>query len=417
MLTHVLSAPIFGHAGLRAHLDDTAMLAAMLRVETSLAEVQAEMGIIPRTAAEAIAGLSIDGIDLLTIRKGVATSGVPVPAFIAQLRSALPPDAADWLHYGATSQDIVDSAWCICFGHALDDLAMAMGQVIDRLETLSLDHRETIMLARTRGQIATPITFGLRAANWTHPMIALENDLAAVRHAALRVQFGGGSGSRNVMGPVGADLASALAGRLGLSDSPPWHGDRSGIARLAGWLTQLVAAAAKMGGDVAMSARGEIGELSLSNGGGSSTMPHKSNPVIAEAMQSLHPVAVGVQTGLSTSTVHAEERDGAQWPVEWALMPAAFELAGAAMAHSQTLLSNLTVHADEMRRRVEASPQTKAEAAVFALAPSVGRAEATKRVAGTRGDPTDLPVDLPDSHFTAPATATAKAIFATRIKT
>ncbi|MEM9435297.1 MAG: lyase family protein [Pseudomonadota bacterium] len=422
-----LTDPIFGNGSVRAHFEDAAVLAAMVRVEVALARVQAEMGIIPNSAPATIAELpGRTAVSHETLSAGVAATGVPVPAMVKALRAELSPEGADWLHYGVTSQDIVDTALCLCYSAALDALEQRLSAFIEVLEQQSLTHRDTLYLARTRGQLATPITFGLKVAQWAQPFIRLESEVAYLRAEVLRVQLGGASGSRNVFGDNGEALADRVADLLGLSGGPPWHSDRSGIRRLANWLVRGVEAAAKIGKDVALLARNEIGELRTAQAGGSSTMPHKANPVMAEALQSLGPIALGCEAALAASAVHAEERDGGFWPVEWVQMSMLFETAGAALAHASDLVSGLHIDVEAMRARVESVPETRAEAAVFALAAKVGRIEALRIVGDAVSQGLDLAemlaehgeaeLDgaLSDAAYTKPAARVAAQIFASR---
>lgn len=423
LLTHA----IFGHAGLKTRFDDDALVAALVRVEVALAEVQAELGLIPSPAALAIAALPrTHNVSASTLAEGVSQAGVPVPALVASLRQSLPEEAAEWLHFGATSQDVVDSALCLCYQAALEDIEKGLTALIDRLEELSLRHALTVMLGRTRGQLATPITFGLRVAQWAQPLIAMEAELPMLRRTALRVQLGGAAGSRMVMGDAGPEVARRLAVRLGLAKSAPWHTDRSGIRKIAWWLSELITATAKIGADVALLARGEIAEVSLAQGGRSSTMPHKSNPVIAEALQSLGAVAAATNAGLAASAVHSEERDGVNWPAEWALMPPLFEAVGAALSHTEKLLNSLDINKEAMAARIAETPEVKSEAAVFALAPLFGRSKASRLVAEALASDRPLLEALPnvpeldwaaalsEEAFTIPAAAVAEEIFAAR---
>lgn len=420
---HSLTGPLFGHAPSRAQFDDAAFARAMIRTEIALAQAQAGLGLVPESAASAIAQLPLTAPDT-ALAAGVANAGVPVPALLTHLRTHLPAPAADWLHHGATSQDIIDTAMCLCAQAALSDLGTALATLIDRLHTLSTAHADTLMLARTRGQLATPITFGLRVAHWAQPLIALDHQRARLATRALRVQLGGASGSLSSMGDHGPAIAARMAAQLALTDSPPWHTDRSGLRELAGWLVRLVTATGKIGRDVALMARGEIGEVRVAGGGGSSTMPHKSNPIAAETLQALVPLALGYDAGLAASALHAEERDGAAWPVEWALLPMLFETAGAALNHATALLAALQVDTAALRARATADPAVLAEAAVFALAPHLGRAEATRRVTAALATGQPLPQALgpqpgldwdsalSDAAFTAPAARIAQRIFA-----
>lgn len=424
--TSFLTRPGFGHPTTQAHFSDVAICSSMVAFEKALALAQGALGQIPEEAAVAISQLrGTEDVSITALEDGVRTAGVPVPALVAMLRGMLKDEHADWLHFGATSQDVVDTAFCLCAGAALDDLFSQLRDLIAELKAQSEIHSGTIMVARTRGQLATPITFGLRIAQWAQPLIALEAELANLRAIALRVQFGGASGSRSAVSNC-ADVSQHMAQQLGLADGPPWHTDRTGLRRLANWLARLVQALAKIGYDLSLSARGEIAEISAGTLGGSSTMPHKSNPVLAEALQSLAPIALACETGLSAAAVHGEERDGVHWPVEWALIPSLFETAGAALAHTTGLVTTITVNTDRMKARVVDMPDVMAEAAVFALARKIGRIHATQKVNAALLAGTSLPqlVDsvgeldsnaiFSDHAFTEPARQVAEQIFAAR---
>lgn len=422
-----MANPIFGCDDIRAHFDDTVICRAMTDVEVALVQAQADHGLVPVASAVAIASsLKTVQVDPADLQAGVASAGVPVPALVKSLRAQLKAEDADWLHFGATSQDIVDTAYCLCFKASLSHIESDLARLLDLLEKLSSRHADTLMLARTRGQLATPITLGLRFGQWAQPLIALEAEADTVRAAALRVQLGGASGSQNAFGGKGADISRSLAARLGLEDSAPWHTDRSSLRRLANWLSRIVSATAKIGRDFAIASRGEIGELRPSQGGTSSTMPHKSNPVLAEALQSLVPMATACEASLTASSVHAEERDGAYWPVEWVMMPMLFETTGAALAHALNLLDQMVVNADAMKSRIDALPDVNAEAIVFALSQALGRVEASRVVTealrtgrGTaevigRFPELDLTAACSDASFSTAAAETAARIFANR---
>lgn len=391
----LLTAAITRHPPVAAALSDASLITAMIRVEAALARAQEAVGLVPAGTAAAVDGARIEGG---TLAQGVAEAGVPVPAFLAELRPQIGA-AADHVHYGATSQDILDSAICLCLGDALDEISVQLSETIDSLAAQATKHPGLPMLGRTRGQYATPISFALRVANWAAPLIALERELPSVRARALKIQMGGSAGSSYAMHPHGPAIAGAMATELGLTDSAPWHADRSGFAALAGWLAQVVTALSKMAGDLALSARSEIGEMRAGQGGGSSTMPHKSNPVTTEALLACHPIAIAAQSGLAQAAVHAEERDGAGWAVEWHLLPQLCEVTGAALSHGATLAKTLMPNADEMRAAIDANPAVMAEALVFALAPSMGRVEATAKVKEALANGT-----LPEGDVPSPET-------------
>ncbi|MEN8842118.1 MAG: lyase family protein [Octadecabacter sp.] len=424
-----LTRPIFGDADMAQCFGDAALTRAMLDVEAALARAQGILGVIPNEAAAAISsGAEGLNVDVGRLEQGVAVSGVPIPALVAALREAVGSPHDDWVHWGATSQDIVDTGVSLVFRDALGLLETQVAGLIDSLEAASQKHDTTLMIARTRGQLATPITFGLRAAQWAQPLIAREAELAQLKRRILRVQFGGASGSQSVVAPHGVATVEALAQALGLAPAAPWHTDRSAHARLAGWLSGLVAACAKMAGDLILLGRSEIDEVRAGAGGGSSTMPQKSNPVTAEAIVSLSRVAQACEAGLSASRIHAEERDGAMWSVEWLLLPQLFEATAAALRHATLLAGDLRPNEARMRQRMDDTPEVLAEAAVFALAPKLGRQDAAKQVqeafsageplreALRKAGPKDIDWDaaFAPARFSGPAAEIARSIFAAR---
>ena len=428
MVKAFLTDPIYGDA-ITTHFDTTALIADLAEVEAALAEAQASLGVIPEAAGTAIGsaarGLSVDPEDLAA---GTAAAGVPIPALVAAIRTAVGPPHDDWVHWGATSQDVVDCAFMLAYGRGLAELAGRLSAVIDALEARSAQFGETVFAGRTRGQIATPITLGLRVAQWAQPLIALENEVAHLRHQALRVQFGGASGAQSAIAPHGVAVAEGLGRALGLEPGPPWHTDRTPVRLISGWLGRLVAALAKMAGDVVLLSRSEIAEARAGGGGGSSTMPQKSNPVTAEAVLSIARVVLGCEAGLGAAATHAEERDGGNWAVEWLLMPQLFTLAGAALRHGARLAETLEANEDAMAARLRAVPEVMAEAVVFALAPSLGRQAAQALVKDALAAPEPFaaalqtrgpegfdwdPVLSPDA-VVAPSQAVAKGIFAAR---
>ena len=429
MVHQTLEAPITGETEMAALWSDASLGAAMVRVEAALARVQGALGLIPTPAAQAIAAL--DGAfipDPAVLAAGTAAAGVPVPALVAALRDALGDGAADWVHYGATSQDIIDTALILMAGQGVSLLAAGLASQIDDLQQVSADHAGTVMAGRTRGQLATPITFGLRVANWAQPLIGAEAALPDLRAVALRVQSGGASGAQTAIAPHGPAVSDALAADLGLTAGPPWHTDRTPLMRLADWLMQVITAEAKIARDVIVLSRGEIAELRAGLGGGSSTMPQKANPVTAEAILTTAHLAGALHGALLTAGGHAEERDGALWAVEWHCLPRLFELAAAAVRHGQVLARTLAPDVAAMQARVDAHPELWAEAVVFALAPDIGRVAAQALVKTVLADDRpfaqalaahapegfDAAAVIDPARIVGPAGAVAADIFAAR---
>ncbi|SFD09739.1 lyase family protein [Tropicimonas isoalkanivorans] len=368
---------LFGDPELAALLDGKSEIGAMLEVERALARVQGRLGVIPEAAAEGIdEHLACIDLEPEDLRQRTAADGVPVPALLDIVRACIPEDAADWLHWGATSQDIADTAMVLQLRACLDLLEGRLAGVIDDLKAKSHTHEDLVMAARTRGQVATPITFGLKLARWAQPLIDAEAALPAVRVHALRVQFGGAAGANTAIAPYGPSISETLAAELDLADSPPWHTARGGILEAAGWLASVVAGLSKFGSDLILLGRSEIGEVRAGDGGGSSTMPQKANPVAAEAVFTLGRLATSLHGGLLAAAAPAEERDGAAWALEWILLPQLLLACGAALRHARALADSLIPNPEAMRRTLDAQPGSMAEAASFALARECSRSEA-----------------------------------------
>ncbi|MGZ9808876.1 lyase family protein [Pseudoroseicyclus sp. H15] len=375
-----------------------ALSAAMVRVEAALAEAEGAVGAIPAEAGQAIAsGLAGVTIDPTRLAEGTAGAGVPVPALVKELRAALPAETAEYLHWGATSQDIVDTALVLQYRVALDILEARAARLTAALKAASETHAELVMAARTRSQVATPITFGLRCARWAQPVLAEAATLPALR-ARLTVQFGGASGANTAVAPHGPAISAALAKRLGLPEGPAWHGDRGAIAALGQWAARLSSGLAKFAGDLIL--LGRTGEAMAGQGGGSSTMPQKSNPVAAEAIVTLARLTATLAPALTQP--HAEERDGAAWALEWLTLPQMLADTGAALAHAITLAETLRPNPGALRAPLT-DGAALAEAASFALAHHMGRAAAQALVKQAASDDrpliealqalTDAPID------------------------
>ena len=269
--------------------DDAEQLRRMLRVEAALARVEGRLGVIPAGAAETIAHaaerLRPDPAKLAT---ATASDGVPVPALVAALREAVPAEARGFVHWGATSQDIVDTALVLAIKEALLVLEGRLRSLSDALAGLADRHRRTVMPGRTRFQPAVPITFGAKVAGWLAPLLRDLRRLAEMRPRLLVASLGGAAGTLSALGGEGAAVERGLADELDLGvATAPWHAARDGFAELASWLALVTGTLGKIGEDVILLAQPEIGELALGTGGGSSTMPQKSNPVGPEMLVAL----------------------------------------------------------------------------------------------------------------------------------
>jgi 3-carboxy-cis,cis-muconate cycloisomerase len=380
--TSQLNGDLFSTPEMRDLLGDASRVAAMVRVEAALAEAEAAAGVVPVEAANAIAGVARGFVpDLGAIGAGSEEAGVPVPALVAQLRKAVGGDAARWVHWGATSQDIVDTALALLLRDAVAMLDTRLAALAGRLAVLAREHRDTVMLARTRLQQAAPTTFGLKVAGWRAPLVDHRARLAELKPRLLVVQFGGAAGTLAPLGDKGVAVMEALGAALGLGvPALPWHTRRDALAEFAGWLSLVTGALGKIGLDIGLMAQSELGELRESGDparGGSSTLPQKANPVGSEMLVTLSRHNAGALATMHQALLHENERSGMSWSLEWLALPGMLMAADAALAHAQRIAEGLVVDAGRMVVNIEASGGlVLAEAASFALAAHMPRPQA-----------------------------------------
>ncbi|MEE9210986.1 MAG: 3-carboxy-cis,cis-muconate cycloisomerase, partial [Kiloniellales bacterium] len=337
---------LFSDREIAALLDDRARLRAMLDVEAALARVQGRLGVIPPAAATRIAEVAESlEIDPAALAPGTAGAGVPVPALVAAPREAVGAEAGPYVHWGATSQDIMDTGLVLRLRDLLDRLDRRLAGLIQSLAALAEAHRGTVMAARTRAQQALPTTFGLKAAGWLAPLARHRERLAQLRPRLLAVQLGGAAGTLAALGTRGIEVMEALAEKLGLAvPSAPWHAQRDGFAELAAWFALVTGGLGKIGKDLVLLAQSEVGEA-RPKGGGSSTLPQKTNPVAAEALVTLARFNAGLLALATEALVQAQERGGAAWSLEWLTLPQMAAATGAALRLARQALDGLGVDA------------------------------------------------------------------------
>lgn len=368
---------LLGDSELKNLLSGSSEVRHMIEVELALAKAQSAIGMIPaNVGADMAAALVSTRPEESAMKQGISSTGVPVPALLTELRNALPENISQWLHWGATSQDIMDTASMLQVAQCLDVLEQRLSHTVDALQKASQSYNETILAGRTRTQLATPITLGLRIAQWAQPLISLENDLAQLRPKVLRLQLGGAVGANTALFPDGPAVAAHMAQTLGLTNNAPWHTDRSAITSLANWLLQICLSLAKMAKDLMIMSRSDIAELHAGETGGSSTMPHKANPIQSEMVVAMSAVAQAQHAGLCAAASPIEERDGSCWTVEWVLLPQLLLSTGCSVRHSLSLVQTLTASEQNLQATLSNNPQLMSEAASFALAEYMPRDEA-----------------------------------------
>ncbi len=376
---------LFGDGQAAALFTDSAEIRAMLLVEGALAGVQGTLGLIPAEAAAFIDRMSQEvQIDPAALGPETSRNGVPVPALLAAFRkTAGAPGLMQYLHWGATSQDIIDTALALRLRRLLlvweDRLTALLSQLADLAET----HADLPMAARTYGQHATPTTFGAVVAGWGWPLIGWRDDLPALRTALLQVSLSGAAGTLSAMGEQGPAVRAGLAQALGLADpGHSRHSDRSGVARLAGFAAGLSGSLGKLGEDLILLTQSGIAEVRLSGAGGSSTMPQKENPVAPSAMVALSRQGIGLAGTLQGTALHRQQRDGAAWFTEWLTLPQLCLSTSRLLSLALETVTTLQPDPAGMARPLTEGPGLiNAEALAFTLARHMPRPEAQAAVA------------------------------------
>lgn len=361
---------------------DEQFIKYMLDVEVALAKVQSELGVIPYQAADHIAQAASElEVDLPKIYASLEKAGIPTIELISQLRKQVVPDYATYVHWGATSQDIMDTALILQLRAVINGIEKEIDQLTTHLARLADAHRGTLMAARTHSQQALPTTFGLKVAGWLAPIHRQQQRLTELKPRLLVLQFAGAAGTLASLGSDGLRVQEALAAELGLgTTSVAWHTSRDNLVEFAGWLSLLTGSMAKMAQDIILMAQTEIGEVLESNDpsrGGSSTLPQKRNPMISEMIIAAARTNASLLGNMHQTLVQEHERATHSWQMEWITLPQMLSLTMAALKRAVFLGENLVVNIDQMKQNVNASNGLlMAEAISLTLAPLVGWAEA-----------------------------------------
>ncbi|WAL99086.1 3-carboxy-cis,cis-muconate cycloisomerase [Streptomyces sp. Je 1-369] len=368
---------------------DRAFLEALLAAESALVRARAVVGLTPADAAAAVTEVAADvgRFDVQDIASRAREGGNPVIPLVSALRSAVPAEAAAHVHRGATSQDILDSALMLLSARTLDLILTDLARTERALARLASAHRDTVMPGRTLTQHAVPTTFGLKAAGWRSLVLDARDRLIDVR-AGLPVQLGGAAGTlasfrtEGGCGRAGEALTSAFAGELALcAPALPWHTLRTPVADLASALALTAGAHGKMAADVLTLSRTEIAELSEREGGGSSSMPHKANPVRATLIAAAARRAPGLAATLHASLVAEDERPAGAWHAEWEPLRDLLRLTGGAARDGAELVEGLRVHTEAMRENLALTGGLPAsERATTVLTSVLGSAAAAKEL-------------------------------------
>jgi len=377
----------FGSEPMRAIFSDRATIARYVEVEVALAAAEAKVGVIPKDAAAAIRRLArAQAIDVAKLKAETDLVGYPIVGVVHQLAKQC-GEAGRFVHWGATTQDIMDSATVLQIRDALALVEADLAALDTALAALANKHRDTVMPGRTHLQHALPVTFGYKAAVWRGMIVRHCQRLQELKPRVLVGQFAGAAGTLASLGDKGLAVHDALMDELQLGRPPtPWHVARDGMAETVGLLALVAGTLAKIATDVMLLMQTEVGEAFepfVPGRGASSTMPQKRNPIACEFIVAAAKI-VRQQAGLMLDALAADhERATGPWQLEWAAIPQAFIATGGALRQSRFLLEGLIVDAGRMRRNLDLTGGLiVAEAVMMALAQHTGRGAAHDIVYG-----------------------------------
>ncbi len=338
---HPFLSGLLGDDEIACLLGAGADIAAMLRFEAALAEAQAGLGLIPAEAA-AVIGDTLKSFqpNMAELGEATKTDGVVVPNLVRQIKLAVGEPHAVHVHFGTTSQDVVDSAFVLRLLPCLALLDQRLACLAEALAALSTSFGDRPLAAHTRMQPAIPIRAADRIENWRAPLLRHRKRLRILRRSIAVIQFGGAAGTLDMFGESSPVLRASLASRLGLADRRQWHSQRDRLADLAGWLSLVTGSLGKFGEDVALMAQAGVA-IELAGGGSSSAMPHKQNPVSAEMLVTLARFNAVQVSAVHHALLHEQERSGSAWTLEWLVIPLMLQAAGAATLTGLRLSSQI----------------------------------------------------------------------------
>jgi len=384
-----LLGPLFGSPAVAAIFSDHGRLQGMLDFEAALAAAEARIGVIPAAAAPAIsAKCRAELFDPTALARPTARAGTPVIPLVKHLTALVAvdaPEAARFVHWGATSQDAMDTGLVLQLRDALVPIDSDLTRLADALAALAAAHKLTLLPGRTLLQHALPVTFGLKAAGWLDAIERHRTRLATLRPRLLVLQFGGAAGTLAALGDRGLAVAAALAEELKLTlPDVPWHTERDRLAELATTCGMIVGTLGKIARDLSLLMQTDVGEAFEPAGegrGGSSTMPHKRNPVTCAVVMAAATRAPGLAATLLASMVQEHERSLGGWHAEWTVLPELVVLTAGALSQMADTMANLEVDVDRMKANLDVTQGLiMAEAVTLALGAKLGRLAAHERV-------------------------------------
>jgi 3-carboxy-cis,cis-muconate cycloisomerase len=373
---------LYGTDAMRATMGERAFLQRMLDFEAALARAQSKLGIVPPAAATAITeAASVDKLDFAELAEATRNTGYPVVGLVKQLTAASGPDAGRWTHWGATTQDVMDTAVVLQMRQGFALIRSELLELNGALAALAKRHRGTIMAGRTHLQHALPVTFGYKVAVWLSPLIAMVERLDQLRPRVERLEFGGAAGTLASLGTQGIAVQRELARELGLAcPDIPWHVARDGFAEAINFLGLVCGSLSKIATDVILLMQTEVAEVNephVFGRGGSSTMPQKRNPISCEYIIAQSRGVHALVPQMLAAMAQDLERGTGPWQAELLAIGQAFNLTHGALAQARFLAEGMVVDPARMLKNLAATGGLIAsEQVMMELAPILGRGEA-----------------------------------------
>ena len=374
---------LFSTPEMRKVFSDESLVKYWLLYERTLAEAQAEYGVIPKANAKAIAeAAQWENIDMDFLRAGTNKTGRSISTLLKNIRKVGGKEVSNYLHWGSTTQDVMDTATVLQIREALGLIDAQLETVANQMADLAEEHRATVMVARTNGQQATPTSFGFRIATY---MAELHRHRERIQDLLPRVSVGqstGAVGTLAATGPKGLKVQARVMKKLDLNvPLMPWNASRDHFSETVAVLGMVHGTLGRLATDINNWSRLEVGELKEGEGGASSTMPQKKNPRASEFMGGLSQMARLRMSGMLEITAHTDTRTGSPWIVEWSLIPSMFMITSASLNRAERMFNKLEVYPERMKKNLEISDgYSMSESAMQYLANKIGRGKAFKAV-------------------------------------
>ncbi len=315
---------------------------AMLRYEDELSKATAQLGLIPQEASEAISrACKTFEPNVLDLEAATQKDGLHIPELIRQLKAYVGEPYATYVHFGATSQDLIDTSLMMRLSTLLPMFEEKISNVLHDLAQLNEDYGSYQFKAHTRMQVALPITVSHKLQTWSSPLEEIRRELPVLCKSLRKLQLGGAVGNREAYQDKAQDIAKILANSLGLEDSECWHTNRLQLVKLTDWLSQLSGVMGKIACDISLLSQKEREVIVLIEGGTSSSMPHKLNPVKADVIVALSRYQATLSASMHQALIHENERSGSAWTLEWLTLPQMVIIASGALNTLTTLLQNI----------------------------------------------------------------------------